>query len=50
MICSAVVPRVPWPYWRHGVEDFGESEFGYRPADEYAAVRNFGDGASTFWV
>lgn len=24
---------VPWPYRRHGVADFGLSEFGYRPAD-----------------
>ena len=26
-------PKVHWPYRRHGVEDFGPSEFGYRPAD-----------------
>lgn len=26
-------PNVPWPYRRHGVADFAESEFGYRPAD-----------------
>ena len=24
-------PNVPWPYRRHGVADFGESEFGYHP-------------------
>jgi hypothetical protein len=24
-------PHVPWPYRRHGVADFGESEFGYHP-------------------
>jgi hypothetical protein len=24
-------PKVPWPYRRHGVADFGESEFGYHP-------------------
>ncbi len=24
-------PTVPWPYRRHGVTDFGESEFGYHP-------------------
>ena len=23
--------KVPWPYRRHGVADFGESEFGYHP-------------------
>ncbi len=24
-------PGIPWPYRRHGVSDFGESEFGYHP-------------------
>ena len=24
-------PKIPWPYRRHGVSDFGESEFGYHP-------------------
>ncbi len=24
-------PEIPWPYRRHGVADFGESEFGYHP-------------------
>jgi hypothetical protein len=24
-------PTTPWPYRRHGVADFGESEFGYHP-------------------
>ncbi len=24
-------PTIPWPYRRHGVKDFGESEFGYHP-------------------
>ena len=27
----AADPNVPWPYRRHGVADFGESEFGYHP-------------------
>ena len=24
-------PKIPWPYRRHGVEDFGPSEFGFHP-------------------
>jgi hypothetical protein len=24
-------PEIPWPYRRHGVSDFGASEFGYHP-------------------
>ncbi len=24
-------PQIPWPYRRHGVADFGESEFGHHP-------------------
>ena len=23
--------KVPWPYRRHGVADFGDSDFGYHP-------------------
>ena len=23
--------EIPWPHRRHGVADFGESEFGYHP-------------------
>jgi hypothetical protein len=27
----AADPEIPWPYRRHGVADFGESEFGHHP-------------------
>lgn len=27
----AAIPDAPWPYRRHGLADFGESEFGYHP-------------------